>query len=57
METLANESGRNPSSHIKHSKVSPYATYSPWLSDKDFQAIYQRITVYLNLRDRDKKYL
>jgi len=41
----ADESGSwsNPPSHIKHSIVSPAATYSPWLSDKDFQAIYQKI--------------
>ena len=45
-ERLANESGNNPLSNIKHSKVLPYATYSPWLIDKDFAAIYSRIITH-----------
>ena len=38
-----NGSRNNPTSHIKHSIVLPNATYSPWLNDKDFQNIYQKI--------------
>lgn len=35
-----------PLSHIKHSVVLTSATYSPWLSDNDFQAIYEKIKKY-----------
>ena len=44
--TDSSGSWSNHPSLIKHSYVSPTATFSPWLSDKDFQHIYQKIKNY-----------